>query len=93
MPCCVPLYPRLIGVQAAASLAAFTLDTPAKRLTDPFAITVIDDTRLSKSPKSLLEDEGASNFEEDIEVLRKKFVGEIDLPESAWFLPYNVNAS
>ncbi|KAG6900902.1 Ribonucleotide-diphosphate reductase (RNR), small subunit [Termitomyces sp. T159_Od127] len=67
--------------KAAASLAAFTLNTPARQSTKPSAVTLIDDRRLSKSPKSLLDDEEASTFEGDIEMLRRKFVGEIDLPE------------
>ncbi|KAG6809981.1 Ribonucleotide-diphosphate reductase (RNR), small subunit [Tricholoma furcatifolium] len=63
--------------KAAASLAAFSLDHPVK----PSPIdTIVDDARLSKSPKSLVDEDEAS--EEDIDVLRKKFVGEIDLPES-----------
>ncbi|KAG6891296.1 Ribonucleotide-diphosphate reductase (RNR), small subunit [Termitomyces sp. T32_za158] len=66
---------------AAASLASFTFNTPAKHSTKPSVVTVIDDTRLSKSPESLLDDEEASTREDDIGVLRKKFVGEIDLPE------------
>ncbi|KAG6918908.1 Ribonucleotide-diphosphate reductase (RNR), small subunit [Tephrocybe rancida] len=65
--------------KAAASLAAFSFDTPVKHSVKP----VIDDTRLSKSPKSIVdEDEQAFNSQDDLEALRKKFVGEIDLPES-----------
>ncbi|KAG6855086.1 Ribonucleotide-diphosphate reductase (RNR), small subunit [Blastosporella zonata] len=66
---------------AAASLAAFSLDTPTEHLVKSAAY-VIDDARLSKSPKSLVDD-GEHTFDsDDIEVLRKKFVGDIDLPES-----------
>ncbi|KAG6872752.1 Ribonucleotide-diphosphate reductase (RNR), small subunit [Termitomyces sp. Mi166 len=68
--------------KVAASLAAFTFDTPAKHPAKLSTLAVIDDARLSKSPKSLFDDEQASASEDDIEVLRKKFVGEIDLPES-----------
>ncbi|KAG6877834.1 hypothetical protein C0993_003319 [Termitomyces sp. T159_Od127] len=58
--------------KAAASLAAFTLNTPARQSTKPSAVTLIDDRRLSKSPKSLLDDEEASTFEGDIEMLREE---------------------
>ncbi|KAF7302814.1 Ribonucleotide reductase small subunit [Mycena kentingensis (nom. inval.)] len=56
--------------QAAAKLAAVVLESPAKL---PKLDLVVDDTRRSTSPAS---------DEEDIEVLRQKFVGEVSLPES-----------
>ncbi|KAG6837533.1 Ribonucleotide-diphosphate reductase (RNR), small subunit [Arthromyces matolae] len=68
--------------KAAACLAAFTMDSPAKPVSK-HATFVIDDARLSKSPRSLVDEEEASfTSDADIDLLRKKFVGEIDLPES-----------
>ncbi|KAF7302830.1 Ribonucleotide reductase small subunit [Mycena kentingensis (nom. inval.)] len=56
--------------QAAAKLAAVVLESPTKM---PKLDLVVDDARRSTSPES---------DEEDIEVLRQKFVGEVSLPES-----------
>jgi len=68
--------------KAAASLAAFALDTPVKP-TKKFAKTV-DDKRLSRSPKSV----GAEGESEDhaseadaLDMIERKFVGDINLPE------------
>ncbi|KAG5648693.1 Ribonucleotide-diphosphate reductase (RNR), small subunit [Asterophora parasitica] len=60
--------------KAAESLAAFSLNTPAAK-------DIIDDARLSNSPKSVVSDDDAT-LEDDLVELRKKFVGDIDLPES-----------
>ncbi|KAJ7286181.1 ribonucleotide reductase small subunit [Mycena rebaudengoi] len=60
--------------QAAAKLSAFTLDSPAKKSSKPMPkLELVDDKRRSTSPVS---------DEDDIEELRKKFVGDITLPES-----------
>jgi hypothetical protein len=71
--------------QAAASLAAFSLDSPAKPAKNSFK--VIDDERLSHSPKSIGEEEEHEeppSSEEQLSLLKKKFVGEIELPESGY---------
>ena len=61
--------------QVAAAIEAMELKTPtkvSKKSLDPF---IIDDKELSHSPKSVTD-------EEDMVELRKRFVGDIDLPES-----------
>jgi len=66
----------------AAALETMELKTPVKAAKatsknvaeDPF---VVDDRKLSVSPKSISEEQ-ADDFEE----LRKKYVGDVDLPES-----------
>jgi len=69
--------------KAAESLAAFSFDTPAKPSAKSATHDIIDDTRLSKSPKSLLDDDEESfTSEHELEEMRKKFVGDIELPES-----------
>ncbi|KAF8076267.1 ribonucleotide reductase small subunit [Lyophyllum atratum] len=69
--------------KAAESLAAFSFDSPAKLATKSATKDIIDDARLSTSPKSLLDDdEDSLNAEHELDELRKKFVGDIDLPES-----------
>ncbi len=50
----------------------FTLESPTKKL----VAKKIDDERRSTSPDTVAD-------ESDLEELRKKFVGEVDLPESA----------
>ncbi|KAE9410349.1 ribonucleotide reductase small subunit [Gymnopus androsaceus JB14] len=73
--------------KAAAALASFTLESPTKKSTKKAVI--IDDKRRSVSPASL-EDEEVEEEEEDSETkaaeelsaLRKRFVGEVDLPEN-----------
>ena len=61
-------------VQAAAALESFSLDSPLKK-----AVKVIDDERLPESPKSITEEE---ETHDRLSELRKKFVGDVDLPES-----------
>jgi len=61
--------------QAAAALQAISLESPTKPVQKPAA--VIDDTRRSPSPLS--ETEKAEDQESDH---RKRFVGDVDLPES-----------
>lgn len=58
--------------QAAAALQAISLESPIK----PKAAPIIDDARRSPSPLS--ETEKA----QDQELNRKRFVGDVDLPES-----------
>lgn len=61
--------------QAAAALQAISLESPTKPIQKP--APVIDDTRRSPSPLSETEKT------EDQELgLRKRFVGDVDLPES-----------
>ncbi|KAL4075954.1 ribonucleotide reductase [Scleroderma yunnanense] len=61
--------------KAAAGIAAFSLNTPVK-LADKHSI--IDDKRRSVSPDTLAD---GSSDQDDLDTLRSKFVGEIDLPE------------
>lgn len=62
--------------KAAAALANISLDSPTKPSDDEDTLPVlIDDSKRSVSPDS-------QNAEDELEELRKKFVGEIDLPES-----------
>jgi ribonucleoside-diphosphate reductase subunit M2 len=61
--------------QAAAALQAISLESPTKPIQKP--APVIDDTRRSASPLS--ETEKTEDQELD---LRKRFVGDVDLPES-----------
>lgn len=62
--------------KAAAALANISLDSPTKPSHDEDTLPVlIDDSKRSVSPDS-------QNAEDELEELRKKFVGEIDLPES-----------
>lgn len=56
--------------KAAAALEAFSLRTPTKR--------VIDDKKRSESPDTLVDN---VSDEDDLDTLRQKFVGEIDLPQ------------
>jgi ribonucleoside-diphosphate reductase subunit M2 len=61
--------------QAAAALQAISLESPTKPIQKP--VPVIDDTRRSPSPLS--ETEKTEDQELDV---RKRFVGDVDLPES-----------
>ncbi|KAF8505578.1 ribonucleotide reductase small subunit [Russula emetica] len=61
--------------KAAAALQAISLESPTKPIQKP--APVIDDTRRSPSPLS--EAEKAEEQELDV---RKRFVGDVDLPES-----------
>lgn len=56
--------------KAAAALEAFSLRTPTKH--------IIDDKKRSESPDTLADN---VSDEDDLDTLRQKFVGEIDLPE------------
>ncbi|KAI6003880.1 ribonucleotide reductase small subunit [Pisolithus albus] len=56
--------------KAAAALEAFSLRTPTKQ--------VIDDKKRSESPDTLVDN---VSDEDDLDTLRQKFVGEIDLPQ------------
>ncbi len=70
-------------VQAAAALESFSLDSPLKK-----AVKIIDDERLPESPKSITEGEEAYDR---LSELRKKFVGEVDLPERmSYYNPFRV---
>jgi ribonucleoside-diphosphate reductase subunit M2 len=66
--------------QAAAAIAALTFDSPTKP-SKKATIKVIDDERRSISPDTV-DDTEEHELPDDIEELRKKFVGEVDLPES-----------
>jgi ribonucleoside-diphosphate reductase subunit M2 len=59
-------------LKAAAALQAISLESPIKPTKKP----IIDDARRSSSPDSEVEKK------EDELVLRKRFVGDVDLPES-----------
>ena len=63
--------------KAAAALQAISLESPIKTVVKP--TSVIDDTRCYPSPDSVIEKD-----EKHQELgLRKRFVGDVDLPESA----------
>ncbi|KAF5364250.1 hypothetical protein D9756_000735 [Leucocoprinus leucothites] len=62
--------------KAAAALASFSLESPTKASKKP-VVSLVDDERLPESPDTLADTEGT-----ELDQLRKKFVGEIDLPES-----------
>ncbi|KAI0036046.1 ribonucleotide reductase small subunit [Vararia minispora EC-137] len=64
--------------KTAKALETFTLDSPAKKLVGK---DIIDDSRRSYSPNSD-EDSQAAEKPFDMEAARKRFVGDIDLPES-----------
>jgi len=59
--------------KAAAALQAISLESPIKPVTKP--TSVFDDARRSSSPDSVIEKDEESG-------LRKRFVGDVDLPES-----------
>lgn len=61
--------------QAAAALQAISLESPTKPVHKP--APVIDDARRSPSPLSETEKSEAQELD-----LRKRFVGDVDLPES-----------
>lgn len=44
------------------------------------AVGLIDDERLPESPKSLVDD--AEDIGDELSQMRRRFVGEVDLPES-----------
>lgn len=52
----------------------FSLESPTKK---PAAKKIVDDERRSTSPDTIAD-------EAELDELRKKFVGEVDLPESAY---------
>ena len=52
------------------------------------SVKLIDDERILHSPKSVSEDdehEKPLSPEDELDILRKKFVGEIDLPEGLYY--------
>jgi len=63
--------------KAAAALQAISLESPVKQAKKLSAAPVIDDARHSPSPVSETE-----NVEHDEVDARKRFVGDVDLPES-----------
>ena len=73
----------LIPVQAAAALAAFTLESPTKP-SKKEAVALIDDEKRSQSPESV--DDATDTATDTLPDFRRKFVGEIDLPESSSLL-------
>jgi ribonucleoside-diphosphate reductase subunit M2 len=66
--------------KAAALLDKVSLDTPNSKV-----VAVIDDKRLSHSPASSTSE--VDPAEDELSPLRKKFVGEVDLPESEYKPP------
>ncbi|RDB22796.1 Ribonucleoside-diphosphate reductase small chain [Hypsizygus marmoreus] len=63
--------------KAAAALAKFSIESPVK---SAIKQRLFDDERLPESPKSIGEE--LRTPEDELEELRRKFVGDIDLPES-----------
>ncbi|EDR13226.1 ribonucleotide reductase, beta subunit [Laccaria bicolor S238N-H82] len=66
--------------KAAAALAAFSFDSPTK-VSKKLFVKLTDDERLPESPDTIGDDEEVDE-EAQLRELRKKFVGEVDLPES-----------
>ena len=62
-------------MKAAAALQAISLESPTKATQKP--TSVIDDARRSLSPDSEVEKDEREELD-----LRKRFVGDVDLPES-----------
>ncbi|TFK28848.1 ribonucleotide reductase small subunit [Coprinopsis marcescibilis] len=60
--------------KAAAALAAFSIESPSKNV----AKKLFDDERLPESPKSVTEEDRL----DELAILRTKFVGDVELPES-----------
>ena len=56
------------------------LKTPSKTETKIEPLVLVDDRKKSQSPETVSE----ASEEEDVEEYRKRFVGEVDLPESEW---------
>jgi len=55
-------------------------------------VKLTDDERLPESPDTIGDDEEVDG-EAQLQELRKKFVGEVDLPESACFYVFEVSLS
>ncbi|KAH9938560.1 beta subunit of ribonucleotide reductase [Fomitopsis serialis] len=66
--------------KAAAAIDALSLTTPTKTDKLP-ALNLIDDERLSRSPVSLADEEEQEKYDPELEELRKKWIGEVELPE------------
>jgi ribonucleoside-diphosphate reductase subunit M2 len=66
--------------KAAAALAAFSLESPTKP-SRKRSKSLLDDQPRSVSPDSVTDKTLEPEDEDDLEQLRKKFVGEIELPE------------
>ncbi|KAF5341518.1 hypothetical protein D9758_012588 [Tetrapyrgos nigripes] len=66
----------------ASQIDSFSIESPTKKSKLTAKLELIDDRRRSTSPKSLGDEEEAHEEEDNLEVLRTKFVGEVDLPES-----------
>lgn len=66
--------------KAAAALQAISLDSPTKPTKN--SLPIVDDTRHCPSPDSETETDELDELD-----LRKRFVGDIDLPESTPTLP------
>jgi len=65
----------ITSLQAAAALAAFTLESPSKP-SKKEVVVLIDDEKRSQSPESV------TDATDTLPDFRRKFVGEVDLPES-----------
>ncbi|KAG7097079.1 Ribonucleotide-diphosphate reductase (RNR), small subunit [Marasmius oreades] len=68
--------------KAAAALQAFSLETPTKKSTKK-DVPLIDDKRRSTSPLTGEDSDVEEEVEvDDLDELRKRFVGDVELPES-----------
>ncbi|KAL4074118.1 ribonucleotide reductase [Scleroderma yunnanense] len=65
--------------KVAVAIEAFSLDSPRKYR--PNEKPVLDEKKRSVSPDTHSEEASDVETEDDLEALRKKFVGEVDLPE------------
>jgi hypothetical protein len=72
--------------QAAAAIEALALTTPTKP-SKKAPVRLIDDRRRSGSPDTIDASSEPAEEVDELEVFRKKFVGEVDLPESESYVP------
>jgi hypothetical protein len=85
--------------QAAAAIAAFSLDSPSKSLAATDALPIVDDRRRSVSPETEsseqteTEDQPQASSSKTVvpvptasTVDRTRFIGDVDLPESTSYL-------
>ncbi|KAL0949711.1 hypothetical protein HGRIS_009748 [Hohenbuehelia grisea] len=68
--------------KAAAALEKFSIESPAKKDFKPLVFDAFDDEKRAESPESQGDAPSSILAEDNLEELRKKFVGEVDLPES-----------
>jgi hypothetical protein len=68
------------------------LDSPTK-VSKKLFVKLTDDERLPESPDTIGDDDEEVDEEAQLRELRKKFVGEVDLPESTCFHVFDASLS